>query len=120
MGFTDQEIVALVGAHALGRCHPDRSGYQGPWTRAPTTFSNLYFVELLNNKWAKKEWSGPMQYEDPSKELMMLPTDMVLAQDPEFRKHVEAYAKNQDLFFQDFAKAFGKLLELGVPFPKTA
>ncbi len=26
MGFNDQEIVALSGAHALGRCHPDRSG----------------------------------------------------------------------------------------------
>ena len=27
MGFTDQEIVALSGAHAMGRCHTDRSGY---------------------------------------------------------------------------------------------
>ena len=27
MGFNDREIVALLGAHALGRCHPDRSGY---------------------------------------------------------------------------------------------
>ena len=27
MGFNDQEIVALSGAHALGRCHTDRSGY---------------------------------------------------------------------------------------------
>ena len=26
MGFTDTEIVALSGAHALGRCHADRSG----------------------------------------------------------------------------------------------
>ena len=24
MGFTDREIVALLGAHALGRCHTDR------------------------------------------------------------------------------------------------
>ena len=24
MGFNDQEIVALSGAHALGRCHRDR------------------------------------------------------------------------------------------------
>ena len=24
MGFNDQEIVALSGAHALGRCHTDR------------------------------------------------------------------------------------------------
>lgn len=45
------EMVALVGAHTLGRCHTDRSGYSGPWTNAPTTFSNLYFQELLNNKW---------------------------------------------------------------------
>jgi hypothetical protein len=27
MGFNDNEIVALSGAHALGRCHTDRSGY---------------------------------------------------------------------------------------------
>lgn len=27
MGFNDQEIVALLGAHAMGRCHTDRSGY---------------------------------------------------------------------------------------------
>ena len=25
MGFGDQEIVALSGAHSLGRCHSDRS-----------------------------------------------------------------------------------------------
>jgi len=47
----DSEMVALVGAHCLGRCHSDRSGYVGPWTNAPTTFSNLYFQELVNNKW---------------------------------------------------------------------
>ena len=29
MGFNDQEIVALSGAHALGRCHTDRSGFSG-------------------------------------------------------------------------------------------
>ena len=27
MGFTDQETVALLGAHAMGRCHTDRSGF---------------------------------------------------------------------------------------------
>jgi len=51
MGFSDQEIVALSGAHSMGRCHPDRSGFKGPWTNAPTTFSNLYFKELLEKKW---------------------------------------------------------------------
>ncbi|KAG9306030.1 hypothetical protein G9A89_002027 [Geosiphon pyriformis] len=40
MGFNDQEIVALIGAHSIGRCHKDRSGYDGPWTYTPTRFSN--------------------------------------------------------------------------------
>lgn len=43
MGFNDQEIVALSGAHAMGRCHTDRSGFEGPWQFSPTTFSNEYF-----------------------------------------------------------------------------
>merc|ERR1712146_146022 len=71
-GFTDQEIVALSGAHALGRCHSTRSGFEGPWTKAPTMFSNEYYRELLENDWSVKNWSGPKQYEDRSKELMML------------------------------------------------
>jgi len=59
---------------------------------------------------------GPEQYEDPTGELMMLPADLAFLQDPAFRKHVNAYAKDEALFFRDFASAFSKLLELGVPF----
>lgn len=118
MGFNDQEIVALSGAHALGRCHTDRSGYTGPWTNAPTTFSNLYFQELLNRHWRKKSWSGPLQYEDKeSGKLMMLPTDMALIQDRAFKKWTQLYAQDEQRFFDDFAAAFQKLLELGVNFP---
>jgi hypothetical protein len=47
-------------------CHTDRSGFSGPWTRAPTTFSNLYFKELLENKWTEKKWNGPRQFTDPT------------------------------------------------------
>ena len=36
MGYSDQEIVALSGAHNLGRCHADRSGFDGPWVVNPT------------------------------------------------------------------------------------
>mmetsp|Transcript_9418 Transcript_9418/g.20072 ORF Transcript_9418/g.20072 Transcript_9418/m.20072 type:complete len:312 (+) Transcript_9418:80-1015(+) len=120
MGFNDQEIVALVGAHTLGRCHTDRSGFVNPWTNAPTTFSNLYFQELKNNKWTRKKWNGPMQYEDKSGQLMMLPADMALLWDRGFRKYVDLYAKDENKFFEDFAAAFSKLLELGVAFPATA
>lgn len=116
MGFNDQEIVALSGAHTLGRCHADRSGFVGPWTNAPTTFSNLYYQELTENKWHKKKWNGPLQYEDKSGQLMMLNTDMELIWDRSFKKYTYKYAKDDELFFKDFAAAFSKLLELGVPF----
>ena len=55
-----------------------------------------------------------MQYNDPDKEIMMLPADVALVLDPKFRSYVELYAKDKEKFFADFSKAFGKLLELGV------
>mmetsp|Transcript_35223 Transcript_35223/g.77112 ORF Transcript_35223/g.77112 Transcript_35223/m.77112 type:complete len:324 (-) Transcript_35223:2023-2994(-) len=126
MGFNDREIVALLGAHALGRCHTDRSGYWGPWDFSENSFSTEYFRLLLEERWSPKmthngkPWTGPDQYEDSTGKLMMLPSDLVLIQDPKFKKYVEMYAKDEDLFFADFAKAFAKLLELGVPFPSKS
>lgn len=79
MGFNDQEIVALSGAHTLGRCHVVRSGFDGPWTRNPLRFDNQYFRNLLNLEWVPKKWDGPFQYVDAlTGELMMLPSDMAL------------------------------------------
>ena len=121
MGFNDREIVALLGAHAMGRCHTTRSGYWGPWTFAENTFSNEYFRLLVQETWAPKlfhegkPWTGPDQFEDPSGALMMLPSDMAILWDPEFKKYVQLYADDEDVFFKDFAVAFAKLLALGVP-----
>jgi len=113
-GFSDQEIVALIGGgHAIGRCHTDRSGFSGPWTRAPTTFSNELFRELFENTWTHKQWNGPPQYEDPTGDLMMLETDMVLLTDPEFRKWSEIYKNDYDRFAKDFAAAWTKLTQNG-------
>jgi cytochrome c peroxidase len=117
MGFDDREIVALSGAHALGRAHTDRTGYEGPWDFSPTVFTNEFFRLLVEEEWLKREWDGPLQYTDKTtKTLMMLPTDMALVEDDGFRPHVERYAKDSDVFFQEFADAYVKLLELGVPF----
>jgi len=115
MGFSDREIVALSGAHSLGRCHTDRSGFLGPWTRAPTTFSNEYYRLLLEETWTPKQWNGPIQYENSKSgsDLMMLPTDLALVSDAKMKRYVEAYAADEKLFFRDFAKAFQKLMELG-------
>jgi len=114
MGFDDQEIVALSGAHALGRCHTTASGYDGPWTPTPTTFNNAYFTLLTSLKWVPKDWSGPPQYVDGATgKLMMLPTDYVLLEDKSFLKWVKTYAKDASKFDNDFAKTFQKLEELG-------
>jgi cytochrome c peroxidase len=121
MGFSDREMVALSGAHALGRCHTDRSGYDGPWTFSPTTMTNDYFKLLVEEKWGWKKWNGPKQYEDSkTKTLMMLPTDMVLVKDKAFREHVERYARDNEVFFKEFAEAVQTLFELGVPFERTS
>ncbi|KAF5383440.1 hypothetical protein D9757_006083 [Collybiopsis confluens] len=116
MGFSDQEIVALSGGHAVGRCHTDRSGFDGPWTFSPTTITNDFYKLLFDEKWTWKKWGGPKQLEDKStKSLMMLPTDYVLVQDKSFKKHAKAYAEDNELFFKDFSAVVAKLFELGVP-----
>jgi len=119
MGFDDREIVALSGAHALGRCHADRSGFDGPWVNNPTRFSNQYFKLLSTLEWKPKTLpSGVRQFayydEDTETELMMLPTDMALLADKGFAPWVHKYGADKELFYRDFAKVFAKLLELGI------
>ncbi|EKD21232.1 putative cytochrome c peroxidase [Drepanopeziza brunnea f. sp. 'multigermtubi' MB_m1] len=119
MGFNDQEIVALSGAHNLGRCHSDRSGFEGAWVNNPTRFSNQYFVLLLSLQWKKKTLENGVEqfntYDDDTEtELMMLPTDIALRQDNSFRKYVELYARDKQAFFKDFTAVFEKLMELGI------
>jgi catalase (peroxidase I) len=106
MGFDDTAIVALSGAHTLGSCHRLRSGFDGPWTTNPLKFDNEYFKNLLELEWKPREWDGPLQYTDPSGKLMMLPTDLALIEDEKFLPIVQAYAKDEQLFFKDFAEAF--------------
>jgi cytochrome c peroxidase len=113
MGFEDREIVALSGAHALGRCHPTASGYVGPWSFTPTQFNNQYYILLKGLKWSVDPKANKLQYTDPSGKLMMLPSDLVLIEDPSFKSYVDMYAKDNKLFFSDFSAAFAKLLELG-------
>ncbi|RAL49304.1 unnamed protein product [Cuscuta campestris] len=98
MGLSDRDIVALSGGHTLGRAHPERSGFDGPWTKEPLKFDNSYFVELLQG-----ETEG----------LLKLPTDKALLDDPEFRHYVELYAKDEEAFFEDYAASHKKLSELG-------
>uniref|UniRef100_A0A2P2LV25 L-ascorbate peroxidase n=1 Tax=Rhizophora mucronata TaxID=61149 RepID=A0A2P2LV25_RHIMU len=98
MGLSDKDIVALSGGHTLGRAHPERSGFDGPWTKEPLKFDNSYFIELL-----KAETEG----------LLKLSTDKALLDDPGFLPYVELYAKDEEAFFKDYAVSHKKLSELG-------
>ncbi|KAG0524181.1 hypothetical protein BDA96_07G188200 [Sorghum bicolor] len=105
MGLSDKDIVALSGGHTLGRAHPDRSGFEGAWTKEPLKFDNSYFLELLIEE---------------SEGLLKLPTDKALLSDPEFRRYVDLYAKDEDAFFKDYAESHKKLSELGFTPRSTA
>lgn len=98
MGLTDKDIVVLSGAHALGRAHQDRSGFDGPFTRDPLTFDNSYYIELLRG-------------DTPG--LVKFPTDKALLSDKVFRPLVELYATDKGTFFRDYAISHKKLSELG-------
>jgi hypothetical protein len=79
-------------------------------------FDNEFYVNLVKRKWRLRKWNGPEQFEDEETgTLMMLPTDLALVKDANFRPIVEEYAKDERLFFREFASAFGKLLALGCP-----
>ena len=66
MGFDDQEIVALSGAHALGRCHITASGYTGPWSFTPLVFDNTYFKLLTDVEWTPNLKTPKFQYKGAS------------------------------------------------------
>ncbi|KAH7433151.1 hypothetical protein KP509_07G056600 [Ceratopteris richardii] len=102
MGLSDKDIVALSGGHTLGRAHRDRSDFDGSWTHEPLKFDNTYYIELL-----KGETEG----------LLQLPTDKCLVEDPAFGPFVEQYAKDEELFFKDYADSHKKLSELGFRSP---
>mmetsp|Transcript_34688 Transcript_34688/g.91592 ORF Transcript_34688/g.91592 Transcript_34688/m.91592 type:complete len:301 (-) Transcript_34688:4-906(-) len=114
-GFDDRDIVALSGGHTVGRCNLDRTGFDGFWTENPNTFDNSYFKEMLAKSYTLEMTAKDLpQNRCPISGTIMLNTDLALIQDKRFKKHVEIYAEDQDLWFKDFTKAWVQLQENGV------
>lgn len=118
MGFTDREMVVLNGGgHSIGQCHHFRSGFHGPWTHNPAELNNQFFHLLLDLDWTPAEVpeTGRMQFVNLDSQgnagtLMMLFSDMIFRDDDKFRAIVEEYAQDNDLFLEDFRKAWIKLV----------
>ena len=90
MGFSDDEIVALMGAHTIGRGHVQHSGFDMAWDSTMMTFDNQYYQEILNGEWARARvkandlhnWVDPRFANTlTGNRNMMLNTDMALAFD---------------------------------------
>jgi len=112
-GFDDKAIVALSGAHTVGSCHLDRSGFDGPWTEEPLKFDNTYFKEMVAKDYKEETTEKGCPQLRSSSGTIMLISDLALLEDDAFKVHVERYAQDQDAYFADFTEAWVKLQELG-------
>ena len=103
------------------------SGFVGDFTPNPGVFSNDYFIQLLEYENVK---DYNCSYFEPgvtpadranfgchptgdTSVFLQLPSDRALLLDDMFRSYVVAFANNQTLFFEEYAKSIKKMSELG-------
>ncbi|KAJ3325271.1 hypothetical protein HDU93_002666 [Gonapodya sp. JEL0774] len=95
------------------------SGFEGPWTDTPTTWSNSYFKYLRDFDWSVITGPGGHKQFTPSQKpggpvppngTMMLTSDVALISDPSYRELVHEYASNITSLEHDFSRAWYKLM----------
>ncbi|CEM29166.1 unnamed protein product [Vitrella brassicaformis CCMP3155] len=130
MGLDDQEIVALSGAHTVGRAWKNRSGFgRGEEGTNYTTGEHTdlrqdgkgYYGKEGGMSWTPRWLLFDNSYftavnADDDPELLKLQTDTCLFADEAFRPYALKYADSQEAFFADYSAAHKKLSELGSKF----
>ncbi|CAK9024259.1 Probable L-ascorbate peroxidase 8 [Durusdinium trenchii] len=133
MGFDDEGIVALSGAHTLGRAFQERSGVvengygdakASPYTKSgcPVRHDGKAGFGMPGGKAWTSNWltfdNSYFQFLKRSKDenLLWLPTDAALHEDPQFKVYFDRFADSKDAFFDAYSKAHTKLSELGSKF----
>ena len=91
----DTETIALIaGGHTFGKCHSDRSGFEGAWIFTPTQWSVSYIENLLDLDWFE---SDAKQFNNTGNTLMMLVADIVLKTDADYLAVVNTHRDDSDL-----------------------
>mmetsp|Transcript_26461 Transcript_26461/g.44726 ORF Transcript_26461/g.44726 Transcript_26461/m.44726 type:complete len:267 (-) Transcript_26461:755-1555(-) len=133
MDLDDRDIVALSGAHTMGRAHKKRSGLGKDRTKFTTGIEirprgpifpkglGTYGVEG-GSSWTENWLVFDNSYyrnlldDGSDEELLRLETDKCLVEDDVFRPFVELYASNKTTFFAEYAEAHAKMSNLGAKF----
>lgn len=137
MGFDDEAIVALSGAHTIGRAFKERSGtvensygdkgaskYTG--SGCPVRHDGKAGVGMSGGKSWTPNWltfdNSYFQYlkRGADAELSWFPTDAALHEDPKFKVFFDRFAESKEAFFEAYARAHKRLSELGSKFEPAA
>ncbi|XP_010528275.1 PREDICTED: peroxidase 63-like [Tarenaya hassleriana] len=125
-GFTIQEMVALSGAHTIGFSHCSEfagrvarndSGYNPRFAdglrKACSNYKKDPTISVFNDVMTPNKFDN-MYFQNIPKGIGLLESDHGLGSDPRTRPFVELYARDQERFFKDFARAMQKLSLYGV------
>lgn len=133
MDFDDREIVALSGAHSVGRAFKERSGTvpEGYGDANATKWTHSSAIARKDgasgigmpggrswtSKWLKmdNEYFHRESAEDPKKKIWYS-TDNAVSSDPSFKSHFQRYKADNQVFMKEFIDALIKLSERGALF----
>ncbi|KAK2647546.1 hypothetical protein Ddye_015035 [Dipteronia dyeriana] len=124
--FTEQEMVALSGAHTIGFSHckefsssiyNDTNHYNPRFVqglqRACGDYQKNPTLSVFNDIMTPNKFDN-LYYQNLPKGLGLLESDHGLNSDLRTQRFVDMYARDQNIFFRDFARAMEKLGVYGV------
>ncbi|KAF6032613.1 hypothetical protein EB796_009085 [Bugula neritina] len=133
-GLSRKQAIALLGAHSVGRCRLENSGFAGRWDNTELILDNHYYKSLVGTDWKSTLVSGQHQWNatESDDSRMMLNSDLALLKDFSMANNqpscsnskscrdssdasqVKIYARNGEEWRRDFIQAFLKMVNKGL------
>jgi hypothetical protein len=139
LNFTFAEIVAIMGAHSVGRAAPAETGFTGGWTFTQTSFGTNYYQVVNDFRWqnpnnANVFWNEVQANGVSLHSLMMLNCDIALfyqtsssctsftglsgnsncQRNPDTINIIASFLADQSVFYSTFQTAWVKMTEFNV------